>query len=124
MKHSFSNVSLVAAIVVIAATSPGFTQSRHDRVSSDGSSAGSAEAAFSAGEAASATPARGASRVTEAALAAEGVFFEAESRTEFMRLAVLPDGGNNRATSTEVIIGPDTRERLYTSTYPSRAKVL
>jgi glutamyl endopeptidase len=128
MKHPSTFGSLVAAVVFAATASPAFSQSGHDPVSSDGSVVLPTESAFSGGAAASSAPSRGAGAMTESALSQEGVQFEHESRAEFRRLASLPDAGQrNEAageTATEVIIGADTRERLYTTTYPTRAKVL
>lgn len=121
---------VVAAFALFATGTPAFSQSKHTSVSSDGSAvAPSTEAAFG-GEAAagSAGPSRGAARITEAALATEGVFFEAESSAQLRRLAKLPDAGTRNGavgeSATEVVLGWDTRERLYTNTYPARAKVL
>lgn len=131
MKHVYTNLgSLVGAIAFLTTATPAFSQSGHTAVSSDGSSIAQTEASASPGGGATtvAAPSAGASRVTELALTAEGVFFDAESRAEFQRLSALPDGAErglrNRESAAEVIIGADTRERLYTTTYPSRAKVL
>jgi glutamyl endopeptidase len=130
MKHVYSNFgSVLGAIAFLTTATPAFSQSGHTPVSSDGSSLVSIEAGPSAGAATTrVAPSAGARRVTEAALTAEGVFFDAESRAEFQRLAALPDGGPERGrtggSAAEVIIGMDTRERLYTATYPTRAKVL
>lgn len=71
-----------------------------------------------------AAPSAGSNDVTAEALAAEGVdVFGFETIKRFRRLAALPVPGNEGAAA-EVIIGPDTRERTYTTTYPARAKVL
>jgi glutamyl endopeptidase len=126
---SFSIGSVVAAIAFIATASPAFSQSKHTPVSNDGSVAPSVEAGFSSGSAAtSAAPSRGESTVTAASLSKEGVFFDPESRAEFRSLASLPDAGEAGSVAgdpyAEVILGPDTRERLYTATYPTRARVL
>jgi glutamyl endopeptidase len=130
MKHVYRSLgSLVGAIAFLATATPAFSQGGHTAVSSDGSVAASTEASASAGGATtSVAPSAGAPRVTELSLIAEGAFFDAESRAEFRRLAALPDGAERglreRESAAEVIIGMDTRERLYTTTYPSRAKVL
>jgi glutamyl endopeptidase len=130
MKHVCSTFScLVAGLAFFATASPAFSQSGHAPVSNDGSIAMPVEGAFSGGSAGtSATPSHGARTVTESALSAEGVFFEHEGRAEFRRLAALPDGGERASVAgesdAEVIIGFDTRERLYTTTYPTRARVL
>jgi glutamyl endopeptidase len=121
--------SMVAAIAFMATASPAFSQSKHTPVSNDGSAAPSVEATFSSGSAAtSAAPSRGDSRVTAASLSNEGVFFDPESHAEFRGKAALPDAGEAGSVGgdigAEVILGPDTRERLYTSTYPTRARVL
>jgi glutamyl endopeptidase len=56
------------------------------------------------------------------------LFFDPESHAEFRGLAALPDAGEAASVGgdigAEVILGPDTRERLYTSAYPTRARVL
>src|SRR5262245_61078555 len=120
---------VVAAFALIATAAPAYSQSKHTSVSNDGSVAPPVEAEFNSGLGpTSASPSRGAGRITESALAAEGVFFDAESRAEFRRLAALPDAGTRSGATGEgpngeVILGWDTRERLYTATYPARAKV-
>jgi glutamyl endopeptidase len=130
MKHVSSSINaVVAAVALFGAASPVFAQSKHTPVSNDGSIAPPVEAAFSSGSAgASASPSGGEATITTAALANEGVFFEPESRAEFRSLAALPDGGEAASAfgdpSAEVILGPDTRERLYTTSYPTRARVL
>lgn len=44
---------------------------------------------------------------------------------EYSRLSGLPDpGATGSGDGTEVIIGRDTRQRLYTTNYPARAEVL
>lgn len=112
--------SLVVVLAFVATTLPAFTQSPQDPVSSDGSTALPLE--VSAG---SVAPSFGLRTITESALAAEGVEFDHESREEFRRLAALPDGGKfTSEVDTEVIIGSDTRERLDTTTFPTRARVL
>ena len=119
---------VVAAFALIATAAPAYSQSKHTPVSNDGSSvAPPIEGAFGGESPAnSASPSRGVRRITESALAAEGVLFEAESNREFRRRAALPDGGERASgeNAAEVILGWDTRERLYTVTYPARAKVL
>lgn len=130
MQHAHTRLgSLIGAIAFLTTATPAFSQSRHTAVSDDGSVGAPIEASASPGGATtSAAPSAGARRVTELALIAEGVFFDAESRAEFQRLSALPDGGEGGLrtgeSGAEVIIGMDTRERLYTTTYPSRAKVL
>jgi glutamyl endopeptidase len=129
MKHVYSSLgSLVGAIAILATATPAFSQSGHTAVSNDGSVVMPTEASPSGGATTAAAPSAGMPRVTEQALVAEGVFFDAESRAEFRRLAALPDGGEYglrlRESAAEVIIGMDTRERLYTTPYPTRAKVL
>jgi glutamyl endopeptidase len=121
--------SVVAAIAFVATASPAFSQSKHTPVSNDGSTAPTVEMGFSSGSAEkSAAPSRGEAAVTASALSRDGVFFDAESRAEFKSMAALPDAGEAGSvaggTSAEVILGPDTRERLYTTTYPTRARVL
>jgi glutamyl endopeptidase len=128
MAHVSTFGSVVVAVALIAPASPAFSQSSHSPVSSDGTIT-FAEGAFNSGSAAaSGTPSPGASRITESALAAEGVFMSHESRAEFRRLRALPDASASTSvageSSAEVIIGPDTRERLYTTSYPTRARVL
>ena len=118
-----------AAFALIATAAPAYSQSKHTPVSNDGAVAPPIEAAFSGeSRANSGSPSRGVPRITESALAAEGVFFEGESGREFRRLVALPDAGRRREASgesaAEIILGWDTRERLYTTTYPARAKVL
>ena len=117
MKHvSFAFRGLVTALALISVVVPAFAQSNHDSVSSDGS-----VVAIEAATRARILPSRGESTVTAAALAAEGVKLEAESAGRLTRLLALRDPA---ASGAEVIIGPDTRERLYTTTYPTRARVL
>lgn len=114
VSHAF--LGLVAVLALTNAPVPAFAQSNHDSVSSDGS--------VVAAEAAVRRPARpsvGESTVTAAALSAEGVNIAPESAARLTRLLALRDPAE---TGTEVVIGPDTRERLYTTTYPTRAKVL
>jgi len=118
MKHvSFVVRGLVAAVALTFASNPAYAQSNHEAVSNDGS----VVAAESAATAASARPSSGKSRITTAELSAEGVSVASESAARFSRLKALRDPAES---GQEVIIGPDTRERLYTTTYPSRAKVL
>jgi len=129
MKHVTTFGSLVVTMAFLAGASPAFSQTKHDPVSNDGSIATPIEGAFNAGSArASGAPSRGATTVTVGSLSAEGVFFEPASNAEFRHLAALPDAGRSGAvtneSSAEVIIGADTRERLYTTTYPTRARVL
>ena len=94
MKHVYPRLgSLVGAIAFLTTATPAFSQSRQTAVSDDGSAVAPIEASASAGGATtSAAPSAGAGRVTELALIAEGVFFDAESRAEFQRLSALPDG--------------------------------
>jgi glutamyl endopeptidase len=118
MKHvSFVVRGLVAAVALTFAPIPAYAQSNHEAVSNDGSVVAS-EAAATAG---SARPSSGKSSITTAELSAEGVSVASESAARFSRLKALRDPAES---GQEVIIGPDTRERLYTTTYPSRAKVL
>jgi glutamyl endopeptidase len=130
MKHVYSRLgSVFGAIAFLATATPAFSQSPQTAVSDDGSVVAPTEASPSTGSAArSSAPSAGPSRVTAQALIAEGVFFDAESRAEFQRLAALPDGGEygvrTHESAAETIIGADTRERLYTINYPTRAKVL
>ena len=118
MKHvSFVVRGLVAAVALTFAPIPAYAQSNHEAVSNDGSVVASEAAAT----AASARPSTGKSAITTAELSAEGVSVASESAARFSRLKALRDPAES---GQEVIIGPDTRERLYTTTYPSRAKVL
>jgi len=130
MKHVYRSLgSVLGAIAFLTTATPAFSQGGHTPVSSDGSVAAPTEAGASAGGGStSAGPSAGARTVTELGLIAEGAFFDAESRAEFRRLSALPDGGERGLrvgeSGAEVILGMDTRERNYTTTYPSRAKVL
>ena len=95
MTHVYSRLgSVFGAIAFLATATPAFSQSPHTPVSDDGSVVAPTEASPGTGSAAtSSAPSAGLSRVTEQALIAEGVYFDAESRAEFQRLAALPDGG-------------------------------
>jgi glutamyl endopeptidase len=132
MKHYYGSLgSLVGALAFLATATPAFAQSKHTAVSNDGSvvaPAGEAAGPSAGGGGTSAAPSAGARRVTELGLIADGVSIDAESAAEYRRLSALPDGAERgtliRNSAAEVIIGPDTRERLYTNVYPSRAKVL
>ena len=118
MKHVSSTArGLVAAVILTFAPMAASAQSNHDAVSDDGSFL-AAEAAATGG---AALPSLGKSRVTAEELSADGVAAVSESSTGFARLKALRDPAES---GQEVIIGPDTRERLYTTTYPTRAKVL
>lgn len=130
MKHVYNRVgSVVGAVALLATATPAFSQSAHTAVSSDGSVVAPTELGPSTGAAeTTSSPSWGAARVTEQALVTDGVFLDAESRAEFQRLAALPDGGARGArigeNAAESLIGPDTRERLYTNVVWTRAKVL
>jgi glutamyl endopeptidase len=126
MKHVSTLGPTVVALAMMVTASPAFSQSKHEAVSSDGSVVLATEGAFSGGADVNGAPSRGAARITKSALTAEGVFLVPESAAEFKRLKGLPDAGKAATgeSAAEVIIGPDTRERLYTTSYPSRAKVL
>lgn len=130
MKHLYSKLgSMFGAIAFLATATPAFSQSPHTGVAHDGSVVAPTEASPGTGTAETlSAPSGGASRVTEQALIAEGVFLDAESRAEFQRLAALPDGAEygvrTRESAAEVVIGPDTRERLYTNNIWTRTKVL
>lgn len=127
MKHVYTRwSSIVGAIAVLTTATPAFSQSNHTAVANDGSLVVPTEASPGAGSGpSSAAPSAGRRTVTQQSLIADGAFLDAESRAEFQRLAALPDGGGKtRAEGAEVVIGLDTRERLYTTPYPTRAKVL
>jgi glutamyl endopeptidase len=130
MKHVYSRLgSMFGAVAFLATATPAFSQTAHTAVSNDGSVVAPTEASAGAGSATtSSAPSMGPRRVTEQALTAEGVFFDAESRAEFQRMSALPDGGEfgarTRESAAEVIIGADTRERLYGRYMWTRAKVL
>ncbi len=114
---SFIVRGLLAAATLAVAPVSLFAQSNHEAVSNDGSFV----AAEATATAAAARPSRGKSLVTAGELAAEGAALVNESSTRFSRLKALRDPAES---GQEVILGPDTRERLYTTTYPTRAKVL
>ena len=128
--------TIVGALLLwsFVAAQPAFSQSKQAAVSSDGAGleVASAEALESAepgqGQGSNgnlAGPSTGSNDATAEALAAEGVdAFEFESRGDFRRMAKLPVPGDGEGAGAEVILGPDTRERTYTRTYPARAKVL
>ncbi len=112
----FCSGSLLAAGIAFSQEA---NRGPHTPVSSDGS-----EVAPAAGEAlrSSIAGSRGSGLRSIEALTAEGVEFEGESEAEFRRMAALPVP--SRGGAQEVVIGADTRERTYTTTYPARAKVL
>jgi glutamyl endopeptidase len=101
---------------------------KHTAVSSDGMGLEEASVAEALTAAARTAPFAGSNRVTAEALVAEGVdIFASESASQFRRLASLPVPRRESAfgeSATEVIIGWDTRERMYTTVYPASAKVL
>jgi glutamyl endopeptidase len=113
---SFAFKGWVAAIALTAPI-PAFSQSNHDAVSSDGS----VVATEAAAPRSPSRPSFGASAITAEALSAEGVTVGAESAARLSRLMTLRDPAE---TGKEVVIGWDTREQLYTSLYPARARVL
>lgn len=127
---------LAFAAAAIGASSGALAQSAHDAVASDGSRVKQRDAAnYGLGMAAlegrvgmEAPAFIGAKRVTEEALHRDGVEIYGalpRSALELMRAAALPDGGRVKGSgSMEVIIGADRRERVYTTEFPSRARVL
>ncbi len=119
--------------VAVAATLASFgalAQSANDAVASDGSLVQQREAAaYNPGARSQGAPSfNGAPRVTDDALHREGVeLYGATQRSaaDFRRAVELRDGAKNKASSSaEVIIGVDRRERVYTTEFPSRARVL
>lgn len=124
MSIGWGTWSLLAAVAAFPQSEAalGSREARHTAVSSDG--VGLEEASAEAlGVAGRTKPFAGSNRVTREALGAEGVdIFAFESANQFRRLAGLPVPGNESAA--EVVLGVDTRERTYTTTYPARAKVL
>jgi glutamyl endopeptidase len=109
----------------------------HDSVSSDGSFVPSelnAEAWSGRGSLKQSEAFSGADEITDEALSSEGAvvydgFAGKFSDEEFENLSALPvPSGTNDASSTEdaieVILGADTRQRMYTTYYPARAQVL
>ena len=132
MKTTFG-VRLVSAAAVLAGLlAPTLALAGpNDATSSDGSSLSQQEVANRIDSAAgkSLVPSfAGAARVTTEALAAEGVNVSGGTKmsaAEFEAAAALPDGaGRGGAPTPEVIIGVDRRERVYTTNFPSRARVL
>lgn len=103
-----------------------------DSVSSDGSRLAEREVASYGGAAtakAFSPPYAGAERVTAEALHREGVNIYGRtelSAAEVKAMAALRDRASSRDASAgaEVIIGQDRRERVYTTNFPSRARVL
>ncbi len=127
MKQQNKMLSLSIATILAGALVPLPAYSgQNDRVSDDGTYEAVGEAGATGAQ--NSVPFRGSANVTNEALHSEGVSVYDGSGgkftdEEFARLSALRDPGAPEA-STEVIIGQDTRERTYTTTYPARAKVL
>lgn len=120
------SAAITAGLLIPAAALAG----PHDAVSDDGSYVAQQEVAANGGGAtqSSAAPYAGAARVTAEALAREGVDIYGNtemSDAEFKAAVALRDGARSAdAVAPAVIIGVDRRERVYTTYYPSRARVL
>ncbi len=119
--------SLPLALIMAGAMVPLHAYSgQEDRLSDDGTI--EAVAGTEATGTQSLKPFSGSAAVTNEALNSEGVSVYDGSGgkftdEEFARLSALPVPGATEA-GTEIILGKDTRERTYTTTYPARAKVL
>lgn len=111
----------MAALAATLAATPALAGSE-DAVSNDGSGLA---ASYNGAAEAAALPYAGLARVTADALLREGVnIYSTElSAAELKAKAALPDRASSR-DGAEVIIGVDRRERVYTTYYPSRARVL
>ena len=129
MKDFYSRVLVPVTLVLTGAMVQGqAVGAPADPTSDDGGAMAAAYAAALATETASGYSASfaGAAEVTDEALYLEGVNVSGSKRmtaAEFKRLSALRDPGA-AGNATEVIIGVDRRERVYTTYFPSRARVL
>lgn len=119
-----------AGLAALLATGAAIAGSE-DAVSSDGSQVSERDAALYSGAAGTKTlspPYAGAARVTAEALHREGVSIYGGTEftaAEVKAIAALRDKASSTSTGgAEVIIGQDRRERVYTTYFPSRARVL
>lgn len=131
MRTTFDRRALLAMTVLAAtlASAPALA-GPEDSVSNDGSVLAEQEVASrnGASSAKASSPAyAGVARVTAEALHREGVDIYGKtelSAAEVKAMAALRDRASSNDAGTEVIIGQDRRERVYTTYFPSRARVL
>ena len=129
MKNFYSRVLVPATLVLTGAMVQGQAIGAPSSPTSD--DGGALAAAYAAGldtEGSSgySAPFAGAAEVTDSTLYLEGVTVSGSKRmtaAEFKQLSALPDPGA-ASNAREVIIGVDRRERVYTTDFPSRARVL